>query len=639
MRCAITGTNGFVGRALLAALKNRDVDIQRWDRNSGQFDLHSSDPAVADRWAQRLAGVDVVVHLAALVHRPAADAQAYLRVNRDGTARLAAAAAAAQVKRFVFLSTAKVFGEGGSAPYDECAPAAPQDAYAASKWAAEQALLEVAAGSALEPVIIRPPLVYGPSVGGNFGSLWRLARLGLPLPFAAVDNRRDMIGIDNLVDLIALGMERPGRGRQIAALLRWCAVCIGRNHCGDAPCARPAAAPVCTATHLAGASGQAGSGRRRYRQTVRQFRNRYQCDTARAGLDAQGCHGRYLAPHGRSAMMVMLPWLIVMVLVSALLTASYRQAALRRQWLDAPNHRSSHVQTTPRGAGIVFAALIAIAASVGLYIDQLSAAVALSIAAGFGIAVLGWCDDIRGVSARRRFAGYWLISLVALAAIGVDRHVEMIGVWMLLALLICSAGMQWVIHLYNFMDGINGIAALEAIYVLAAVLLLSSGSVYHTDFAWITGIALAVLCGFLVWNFPRGKVFMGDASSAFLGFLLALLAVWSALAGGPGPIVWLILLGVFVVDASYTLIVRMLTGQAWHQAHRQHTYQILTQRWGSHTATVAAVMGVNLVWLLPWAWLAQQRWIDDRWALLFAYGPLTAICYGLGAGKACNSRV
>lgn len=214
-RYAVTGAGGLVGRAVVAALEQRGHRVDRWLR-SDWFDLDADGQdalAPEPRWQQELAGVDVVIHLAAKVHQRHGGTQAdYLRVNRDGALRLAASAAAAGVRRFVFISTVKVFGEGRTAPYTlACAPR-PEDAYAESKWQAEQALL--AQRSSLEVVIIRPPLVYGPGVGANFRALWRLAALPVPLPLAAVRNRRDAVSLDNLVDMIIVASMHPAAAGQ-----------------------------------------------------------------------------------------------------------------------------------------------------------------------------------------------------------------------------------------------------------------------------------------------------------------------------------------------------------------------------------------------------------------------------------------
>ena len=192
--------------------------VAAWGRNSG-FDLMQTSPAVDSAWIEQLRGTEVVIHLAAHVHAGNSaseiESERHRQVNCRGTLRLATAALAAGVRRFIFLSTAKVFGEGEGGPYDLQSPARPQDAYALSKWEAEQGLLQLTATTAMELVIVRPPLVYGPGVSANFARLIQLARLPIPLPLAAIDNRRDMIGIDNLVDLLALCIDRPAAAGKV----------------------------------------------------------------------------------------------------------------------------------------------------------------------------------------------------------------------------------------------------------------------------------------------------------------------------------------------------------------------------------------------------------------------------------------
>ncbi len=209
----VTGASGFVGRAVCAALRAQDMTVrpllrQRPGRYPDQSALVVGEIGPDTDWQQALQGLDVVVHCAAHVHRmgDGADNQtsAYQRVNTDGTLQLARCAALAGVRRLVFISSVKVLGESTphGHPFRHDTPPSPQDPYGQSKWAAEQGLWRIAAETGLEVVVIRPPLVYGQGVGANFAALIRLVRSGWPLPLGLVNNRRSMVGLRNVVDLI-----------------------------------------------------------------------------------------------------------------------------------------------------------------------------------------------------------------------------------------------------------------------------------------------------------------------------------------------------------------------------------------------------------------------------------------------------
>ncbi len=226
-RVAITGADGFVGRHVVRALlaTGREplplVRDGECARRFAALGLDSPPPVIvgdigaATDWSRALVDVDAVIHLAARVHvmrETAADPlEAFREVNTRGTERLAREAARLGVRRVVVVSTIKVNGESttGRAPFSERDPAAPRDAYGISKWEAEQALAAVAAETGLETVIVRPPLVHGPGVGGNLLRLLELVRRGVPLPLATVRNRRSLIGVENLADLLVRCAEHP----------------------------------------------------------------------------------------------------------------------------------------------------------------------------------------------------------------------------------------------------------------------------------------------------------------------------------------------------------------------------------------------------------------------------------------------
>ena len=220
MRVLVTGANGFVGRALGRELLRRGRRVRAAVRRDAGLPDGCEARVVGDLgpdtdWSAALDGVDAVAHLAARVHvmrdRAADPLAAFRRTNVDGTLRLARSAAAAGVRRLVFLSSVKVLGEATpDGPFTDSSPANPQDPYGVSKREVETGLSELAARSGMEVAILRPPLVYGPGVKGNFLSLLRLIERGVPLPLAAIANRRSLLYLGNLVDAVDLCLSHDG---------------------------------------------------------------------------------------------------------------------------------------------------------------------------------------------------------------------------------------------------------------------------------------------------------------------------------------------------------------------------------------------------------------------------------------------
>jgi nucleoside-diphosphate-sugar epimerase len=220
MRILVTGANGFVGSALIPILKSRGHEIRASVRRPGLAPV--PDTVVTGEigpdtdWADALSGIDAVIHLAARVHHmddpadPSLVIEAYRRINVEGTRRLAESAAAAGVRRMVFVSTIKAITENsGDTPVTDATPPAPETPYGISKLEAERALVETGKRNGLETVILRPPLVYGPGVSANFLRLMALCRKALPLPLGAIRNRRSLIFVENLAGAIVCCVEHP----------------------------------------------------------------------------------------------------------------------------------------------------------------------------------------------------------------------------------------------------------------------------------------------------------------------------------------------------------------------------------------------------------------------------------------------
>ncbi len=220
MKILVSGANGFVGRALCRRLHTYGhAAIPAVRRGSGLAgEVVVGDICGTNDWAAALDGCDAVIHLAARVHVMHDTTQnplaLYRATNTEATLNLARQAAQAGVKRFVFISTIKVNGEGRDTPYRETDAAVPKGAYAISKWEAEQGLQRIAQETGLEVVILRPPLVYGPGVKANFLRLMQTVKKGWVLPLGAIHNRRSLLYLGNFVDAIRLCIEHPAAAGQ-----------------------------------------------------------------------------------------------------------------------------------------------------------------------------------------------------------------------------------------------------------------------------------------------------------------------------------------------------------------------------------------------------------------------------------------
>jgi Fuc2NAc and GlcNAc transferase len=190
----------------------------------------------------------------------------------------------------------------------------------------------------------------------------------------------------------------------------------------------------------------------------------------------------------------------------------------------------------------------------------------------------------------------------------------------------------WLLNLYNFMDGIDGIASIEAITVClgAASLYSLTGLGSHAVLPLLLAAAVA---GFLFWNFPPAKIFMGDAGSGFLGIVLGGLSLQAAWVSPPMLWCWLILLGVFIVDATYTLVRRLLRGDKVYEAHRSHAYQFASREFGKHLPVTLAVAVLNLCWLLPIAFCVAKLGLDGAVGVVLAYIPLIVLAVRFHAGE------
>jgi Fuc2NAc and GlcNAc transferase len=330
-------------------------------------------------------------------------------------------------------------------------------------------------------------------------------------------------------------------------------------------------------------------------------------------------------------------WLLPAVAgVSLFMTGALRRYALARSLMDIPNARSSHSVPTPRGGGVAIVLAFLAALPVLALANLLPWAVMWALlGAGAGVAVIGFLDDHGHIPARWRLLGHFAAAIWALFWLGGLPPLSLFGMSLDLGWLghaLAAVYLVWLLNLYNFMDGIDGIASVEAICVC-----LGGGLLY-----WLTGymelatapllLALAV-AGFLYWNFPPARIFMGDAGSGCLGLALGVLSLQAAWVAPELLWSWLILLGVFVLDATWTLIRRLLRGDKVYEAHRSHAYQHASRHFGKHLPVTLAVTGINLFWLLPIALWVGLGGVDGLLGLLLAYLPLVLLAVKFKAGE------
>lgn len=330
----------------------------------------------------------------------------------------------------------------------------------------------------------------------------------------------------------------------------------------------------------------------------------------------------------------MIGWWLGVFIFSVLVTAGLRWYALQRNVLDLPNQRSSHKVPTPRGGGMAIVVTF-LAGGALLPIWTSGTQQLLVLLAGALVATVGFIDDHVSLAPSRRLLVHALGAALVTYAAGGLPTLDLWG-WQFdpswLGYAVALVGLIWLVNLYNFMDGIDGLAGVEVV----SVCLLVWGLHYlggQTTAGLLPLLLSAAAMGFLLWNWPPARIFMGDGGSGFLGLMLGALMLLDAASEPRMLWVWLVLLGVFVVDATWTLLHRWRLGIKLSEAHRTHAYQYASRAVGSHLPVTLSVLVINLLWLAPIAALIKLEYLDGMAGIALAYAPLCFLARHYKAGK------
>jgi Fuc2NAc and GlcNAc transferase len=317
----------------------------------------------------------------------------------------------------------------------------------------------------------------------------------------------------------------------------------------------------------------------------------------------------------------LLTWLVVWV-------------ARRDRWWEPPSPRGSHERPTLSRGGIAFVFFLSLALPLSLIGTLAVMDLVVMTLAGLAIAIVGFLDDANPLPVLPRLLVQLLASSVAMfflwdLFLGGDWWPHYLSPWLVAVALVLL--WVWFINFFNFMDGIDGIASAETLFIglVGAWLCTAAGQVeLASAWALLGGAAL----GFLFWNAPPAKIFMGDVGSGFLGFIVAGLLLLSVDAGVFSPWVALLLVIAFIGDATVTLLRRMLRGERWYEGHRQHAYQHLAIRWGSHRKVTLAYTAFNVLAVVPAVWLANRCPDSAIWIVGVVAVIVMALCLAAGAG-------
>ena len=331
---------------------------------------------------------------------------------------------------------------------------------------------------------------------------------------------------------------------------------------------------------------------------------------------------------------------IATIAISFVLTHLVRKTAIKRNKFDIPNERSSHQNPTPRGGGVaVVAAFVFGLLALLIRGDIASESFYAIVLPGILVAAIGYLDDLgRVTAARLRLIGHFVAAVIAvyildgLPPMPVFAETLDIG---LVGNIIAVLFLVWMLNLFNFMDGIDSITGVEALTscLILTIFLINKS---ETELWQVPALMCAAVIGFLYFNWPPARIFLGDIGSGFIGFTIGTISL--VIARSQPLITWavIILLGVFIVDATATLIRRLIDKQRISTAHRSHAFQHLANNADRHLKVSLSIAAVNIFWLTPIAWLVVDQRILPIIGVVTAYIPLLVLAIYFKAGKTAS---
>ena len=301
---------------------------------------------------------------------------------------------------------------------------------------------------------------------------------------------------------------------------------------------------------------------------------------------------------------------VLLAIISNVITNYIRKMSIKNKLFDIPNDRSSHLAPKPKGGGVSIVSALILTIFVLFFYKLIDTDISMSLITGLSIiSMVGLIDDFKNLPIVIRIIAYVVGAALSLYFIGRLSYLEINNYSFNLnyfGYILSILFVVWLINLYNFMDGTDGFAAIQTICVslFCGLILYFSG---HIPLAIIMFCTLSSTIGFLYWNWAPAKIFMGDVGSCSLGFLFGLFAIYTEKKGIISIGVWLILLTPFIVDATFTLLKRMINREKWYEAHNSHAYQKLYQLGISHSKLAIGLLVMNILLFWPLAYIANSN--------------------------------